>query len=36
VTDARLKNKLTGKEIKIRANQTNAATKILQKFDLLT
>lgn len=36
VTDARLKNKLTGKEIKIRANQISAATKILQKFNLLT
>lgn len=36
VTDARLKNMLTGKEIKIRANQTSAATSILQKFDLLT
>ncbi len=36
VTDARLKNKLTGKEIKIRATHTNTATEILQKFDLLT
>ena len=36
VTDARLKNKLTGKEIKIRSNHTNTATEILQKFDLLT
>ena len=36
VTDARLKNKLTGKEIKIRANHTNTAAEFLQKFDLLT
>ena len=36
VTDARLKNKLTGKEMKIRANHPSAVTEILQKFDLLT
>ena len=36
VTDARLRNKLTGKEIKIRTNHTNTATEILQKFDMLT
>jgi transposase len=36
VTDARLKNKLTGKEIKIRANHPLAVTEILQKFELLT
>ena len=32
MTDARLKNKLTGKEIKIRANQNPAITEILKKF----
>ena len=32
VTDARLKNKLTGKEIRIRANHTPAITEILRNF----
>lgn len=32
VTDARLKNKLTGKEIQIRANHTPTVTEILQKL----
>ena len=36
VTVARLKNKLTGKEIRIRANHTPEITEILQKLDLLT
>jgi F0F1-type ATP synthase epsilon subunit len=36
ITDGRLKNKLTGKEIRIRANLTPAATEILQKLNLLT
>ena len=36
VTDARLKNKLTGKENRIRANHTPTTTEILSKFDLLT
>lgn len=36
ITDARLKNKLTNKEIKIRANQTPAITEILVKFEMLT
>lgn len=36
ITDARLKNKLTNKEIRIRANQTTTITEILRKFDLLT
>jgi Transposase DDE domain len=36
VTDARLKNKLTGKENRIRANHTQTTTEILRKFDLLT
>jgi len=36
ITDARLKNKLTGKEIRIRANSTPLVSEILGKFDLLT
>ncbi|MCC7523174.1 MAG: transposase, partial [Chitinophagaceae bacterium] len=36
ITDARLKNKLTGKEIRIRANSTPLVSEILRKFDLLT
>lgn len=36
VTDARLKNKLNGKEIKIRANFPPLVTEILEKIDLLT
>lgn len=36
ITDARLKNKLTNKEIRIRANQTTTITEILRKFALLT
>lgn len=36
VTDARLKNKLTGKEMKIRASHPSPVTEILQKFNLLT
>lgn len=36
VTDARLINKLTGKEIKIRATLTPEIIEILKKFDLLT
>jgi transposase len=36
ITDGRLKNKLTGKEIRIRANLTPTATEILQKLNLLT
>lgn len=36
ITDARLKNKLTGKELRIRANHTPETTEILRKFNLLT
>ena len=36
ITDARLENKITGKEIRIRANLTQEVTEILRKFDLLT
>lgn len=36
VTDARLKNKLTGKEIRIRANHPPETIEILRKFNLLT
>jgi hypothetical protein len=36
VTDARLKNKITGKEIQIRANHTPIITEILHKIPLLT
>lgn len=36
ITDARLKNKLTNKEIRIRANPTTATNEILRKFSLLT
>ena len=36
ITDARLKNKLTGKEIRIRANQTANVQEILRKLNLLT
>lgn len=32
ITDARLKNKLTGKEIRIRTNHTKAITEILKNF----
>jgi len=36
ITDARLKNQLTGKEIRIRANLTPEISEILSKFDPLT
>lgn len=36
ITDARLLNTLTGKEIRIRAKQTPEILKILEKLDLLT
>lgn len=36
ITDARLKNLLTEKEIRIRANLTPLINEILQKFDMLT
>lgn len=36
ITDARLKNLITGEEIRIRANISPEAAKILRKFDLLT
>ncbi len=36
ITDARLKNKITGKEIKIRAKLNRATIEILQKLNLLT
>src|SRR5690606_27311682 len=36
VTDARLKNLITGKEVRIRAKLTPNASEILKKFDLLT
>lgn len=36
ITDARLKNQLTGKEIRIRTNLTPMTGEILKKFDLLT
>lgn len=36
ITDARLKNQITGKEIRIRANLTPEISEILSKFDLLT
>jgi len=36
ITDARLKNKITNKEMRIRANQTPAIIEILKKFSLLT
>ena len=36
ITDARLKNLITGKEIRLRATLTPDATEILRKFDLLT
>ena len=36
VTDARLKNKLTGKEFRIRASLNSTVTEILQKLALLT
>jgi len=36
ITDARLKNKITGKELRIRANITPAAAEILKKLNLLT
>ena len=34
ITDARLKNQITGKEIRLRATLTPDATEILRKFDL--
>ena len=36
VTDARLKNKITGKEIRIRADFTPSIMEILRKLNLLT
>ena len=36
VTDARMKNKITGREIRIRANLTPVITELLQKLNLLT
>ena len=36
ITDARLKNQITGKEIRIRADLTPEISEILLKFDLLT
>lgn len=36
ITDARLKNKITGKEIRIRANAHPAFAEIVKKIDLLT
>lgn len=36
ITDARLKNKLNGKETTIRTNSTPLVAEILRKFDLLT
>ncbi len=36
ITDARLKNKITGKELSIRANITPALAEILKKLNLLT
>jgi len=36
ITDARLKNKLTGKEIRIRANSTPLVLEILRKLNLLS
>ncbi|WP_298412924.1 hypothetical protein [Hydrotalea sp.] len=36
ITDARLKNKITGKEIRIRAKLNKATIEILQKLNLLT
>ena len=36
ITDARLKNKITGKQIRIRANLTPAIVEILKKLNLLT
>jgi len=36
ITDARLKNQITGKELRIRANLNQATIEILRKFDLLT
>ena len=36
ITDARLKNQITGKEIRIRANLTPEISEILSKFDPLT
>lgn len=36
ITDARLKNKITGKEIKIRANSTPKILELLKKLNLLT
>jgi hypothetical protein len=36
ITDARLKDQITGKEIRIRVNLTNGTAEILRKLDLLT
>jgi transposase len=36
ITDARLKNKITGKEITMRASSTNEILKIIEKLNLLT
>jgi len=36
ITDARLKNKITGKEITLRASSTNEILKIIEKLNLLT
>jgi hypothetical protein len=36
ITDARLKNKITGKEIIIRANSTPKILELLKKLNLLT
>ena len=36
ITDARLKNKITGKELRVRANLNPTTTEILQKLQMLT
>lgn len=36
ITDARLKNQITGKEVRIRANITDKLTEIIPRLDLLT
>ena len=36
ITDARLKNQITDKEIRIRTNLTNSTAEILRRLDLLT
>jgi hypothetical protein len=36
ITDARLKDQITGKEIRIRANLTNNTAEILRQLNMLT